>query len=177
MGEVNATLVLENWPAGYRASFYGYSQDPDSTEWDDWPYYVETDGSQYLTGGITIPRTATPGARLCAPRVLLGRQRQRSRPARLLSGVHAGRVAPLGQTRGRGAAQRRDLRPGPLGKRAGRREASDRLPAHAGGRADGFGRYHTGSLRPQRTTWYIARYPGDDWYWRGYTAVTKVTVR
>lgn len=35
----------------------------------------------------------------------------------------------------------------------------------------------TGSLRPQRSTWYIVRYPGDDWYWRGYTAVTKVTVR
>ena len=61
MGEVNATLVLENWPAGYRASFYGYSQDPDSTEWDDWPYYVEADGTQYLTGGISIPRTSTPG--------------------------------------------------------------------------------------------------------------------
>jgi hypothetical protein len=43
--------------------------------------------------------------------------------------------------------------------------------------ASGLGKYRTGLLRPKRTTWYIVRYPGDDWYWRGYTSVLKVTVR
>ena len=42
---------------------------------------------------------------------------------------------------------------------------------------DGFGRYATKPLRPLRTTWYVARYPGDSRYRPGYTAVVKVTVR
>ena len=44
-------------------------------------------------------------------------------------------------------------------------------------KADGFGKYRTSLLRPQRTTWYVVRYPGDDWYWGAFTSVRKVTVR
>jgi hypothetical protein len=42
--------------------------------------------------------------------------------------------------------------------------------------ANGFGRY-SAYLRPRRTTWYVVRYPGDDWYWSAYTSVLKVRVR
>ena len=42
---------------------------------------------------------------------------------------------------------------------------------------NGFGVYASVALHPQRTTWYVVRYPGDSRYFRGYTAVAKVTVR
>lgn len=42
-------------------------------------------------------------------------------------------------------------------------------------RADGFGKYAT-YPHPTRTTWYVVRYPGDDWYWGAYTSVLKVRV-
>jgi hypothetical protein len=42
-------------------------------------------------------------------------------------------------------------------------------------KANGLGRYAR-FLRPTRTTWYVVRYPGDDWYWHAYTSVLKVRV-
>lgn len=42
--------------------------------------------------------------------------------------------------------------------------------------ANGLGKYASASLKPTRTTWYVVRYPGDDWYWRAYTSVVKVRV-
>ena len=44
-------------------------------------------------------------------------------------------------------------------------------------RADGLGKYRSSLLRPKRTTWYVVRYPGDQWYWGAFTSVRKVTVR
>ncbi len=43
-------------------------------------------------------------------------------------------------------------------------------------RANGLGRYLSAYLKPTRTTWYVVRYPGDDWYWGAYTSVLKVKV-
>jgi hypothetical protein len=43
-------------------------------------------------------------------------------------------------------------------------------------RTSGLGAYSF-TVRPARTTWYIVRYLGDDWYYGGYTAPLKVTVR
>jgi len=40
---------------------------------------------------------------------------------------------------------------------------------------DRFGKYSR-YLKPSRTTWYVVRYPADDWYWRAYTSVLKVRV-
>ena len=42
---------------------------------------------------------------------------------------------------------------------------------------DGFGAYVTTALRPTRTTWYVARYPGDSRYSGAFTSVVKVKVR
>jgi photosystem II stability/assembly factor-like uncharacterized protein len=44
-------------------------------------------------------------------------------------------------------------------------------------RTDRLGAYRTPLLRPKRSTWYVARFDGDGWYWGGYTSVLKVTVR
>lgn len=43
-------------------------------------------------------------------------------------------------------------------------------------KANGLGKYTSAYLRPSRTTWYVVRYPGDDWYWGAYTSVLKVRV-
>jgi hypothetical protein len=43
-------------------------------------------------------------------------------------------------------------------------------------RTNGLGAYSL-TVRPTKTTWYVVRYMGDDWYYGGYTAVLKVTVR
>ena len=42
---------------------------------------------------------------------------------------------------------------------------------------DGFGAYATKALLPARTTWYVARYPGDSRYRGAFTSVVKVKVR
>jgi hypothetical protein len=44
-------------------------------------------------------------------------------------------------------------------------------------RANGLGKYQSHLLHPLRTTWYVVRYPGDTWYYAGYTSVIKVAVR
>jgi len=43
-------------------------------------------------------------------------------------------------------------------------------------RTNGLGAY-AGRLRVLRTAWFVVRYPGDDWYYGGYTGVVKVTAR
>lgn len=44
-------------------------------------------------------------------------------------------------------------------------------------RTDRYGRYHSALLMPARTTWYVARYAGDDEYLKAYTSVRTVRVR
>jgi len=44
-------------------------------------------------------------------------------------------------------------------------------------RCNGYGKYTSALLRPKRSTWYVVRYPGDNWYWTAYTSVIKVGVR
>ena len=44
-------------------------------------------------------------------------------------------------------------------------------------KASGLGKYTSHLLHPSRTTWYVVRYPGDNWYYAGYTSVIKVTVK
>jgi hypothetical protein len=43
-------------------------------------------------------------------------------------------------------------------------------------RTDRYGRYHSAPLTPARTTWYVARYAGDDEFFRAYTSVRIVRV-
>jgi hypothetical protein len=43
-------------------------------------------------------------------------------------------------------------------------------------KSNGFGAY-SASGHVSRTKWFVLRYDGDDWYYGGYTAVVKVTVR
>jgi len=44
-------------------------------------------------------------------------------------------------------------------------------------RTDGYGKYRTPLLKPRLTLSVVMLYPGDDWYWSGYTSPRKITVR
>ena len=44
-------------------------------------------------------------------------------------------------------------------------------------RTDGYGKYRTPLIKPGVTMTFVMRYPGDDWYYAGYTSPRKVTVR
>lgn len=44
-------------------------------------------------------------------------------------------------------------------------------------KTDRYGKYRSALLHPKRSTWYVVRYPADDWYWGAFTSVRKVTVR
>src|SRR5450830_40269 len=188
-------LTLENWPAGYQMSFYGYSQAP-SGQYKDWPYYVESDGSKYYGTSLTIPTTAPPGydyefhvyrydddasdldltvyfqvASLKASRTKIDRG----------GSVRLSGVIPtqghMGSTSGKSkyvTLYQRTKATGPPTTWDATRKGWRKVGTF---RANGYGKYHSRLLHPNRTTWYIVRYPGDDWYFRAYTSVTKVTVR
>lgn len=42
---------------------------------------------------------------------------------------------------------------------------------------DRYGAYRTPLFKPLRTLTLVVRYPGDQWYWRAYTSVRKITVK
>ncbi len=44
-------------------------------------------------------------------------------------------------------------------------------------RADGKGTYTTPYFKPLKTLTLVVRYPGDDWYFDGYTSTQKIVVR
>jgi hypothetical protein len=189
------TLVLDGWPAGYQISLYGYSQGP-SARLKDWPYYVESDGSHYSTLDLTIPATVPAGydyevhvyryddqasaldltlyfqvASLNASRTGISRGGSVS-----LSGV-----VPTQGHMGGASGKSKDVtiyqRTGSAGPPTTWDATRKGWSKVATVRTNGYGKFVSGSLRPAHTTWYIARYPGDDWYHRAYTSVVKVVVR
>jgi hypothetical protein len=189
------TLVLENWPAGYQMSFYGYSQAP-SGRFKDWPFYVESDGSTYNRMKLTIPSTAPAGydyevhvyryddkasdldltvyfqvASLKTSHAKIGRGGSVK-----LSGV-VPTQGHMGSTSGKSkyvTLYQRTKSAGPPTTWDATRKGWHKVGTIM---ANGRGAYHSRLLHPKRTTWYVVRYPGDDWYSRAYTSVTKVTVR
>jgi hypothetical protein len=188
-------VTLANWPAGHQMSFYGWSQAP-TGQYKDWPFYVNSNGAPFGTTDLTIPSTAPAGynyelhvyryddqaseldlslyfqvASLKSSRTWIRRG-----GAIRLSGViptqgHMGsvpgkakyvtiyrRTTSAGQPTAWDATKRGWVRVGAV-------------------RANGYGKYVTSLLRPKRTTWYVVRYPGDNWYHRAFTSVIKVVVK
>jgi hypothetical protein len=188
------TLVLENWPSGYQMAFYGYSQAPSAKE-KDWGFYVQSDGSEYGTVGLTIPSTATPGYDY----ELHTWRYDTTTPASLLDLTTYFQVASLKASRSTvnhgGTARLGGVVPtqGHMGAKAGksksvvlyqRTTAAGQPTTSTKGwhklatlKANGLGKYASRLLHPKRTTWYVVRYPGDTWYWAAFTSVVKVAVK
>jgi len=186
---------LENWPSGYEAAFYGIS-DPSFRE-NDWSGYVTCDGyvDDYV-GGLSIPRSATPGydyelhvwryddetswLDLTTDFQVASLKASRSSIARGAS-IRLSGVVP---TQGHNRSHRGRTKVVTIYQRTKAAGPPTAWNAAAKGwhkvctvRANGLGKYTSRLLRPQSTTWYIVRYPGDDWYYRGYTSVIKVRVK
>jgi len=189
------TLVLENWPAGYQMSFYGYSQAP-SAQFKDWPFYVESDGSQYSRTSLTIPSTASAGYdyevhvyryddSASYLDLTLYYQVASLKPSR--TSIRRGgdvRLSGIVPTQGHMGSQQGKAKYVTLYQRTKSAGPPTTWDATKKGwqkvgsfRANGYGKYQTRLLHPKRTTWYVVRYPGDNWYFDAYTSVSKVSVR
>jgi hypothetical protein len=198
-GKPGATIGydLTNWPAGYKATFAGYDENPDSD------VSVQYSGEWTSTGSagtvsLTVPKAATPG---------YGFDVHATRSDGLwsftdMSIFDSYQVCTL-------KASKSSVRWGALitvsgviptqghwGTEAGISKTVT-LYAHEGSaavptkwdpksqgwkkvysiKADGYGRYKSKTFRPNRTLTLVVRYPGDDWYWDAYTSTQKIIVR
>ena len=185
-------LVLENWPAGYQTSFYGYNQMTPATV-RDWPFYLESDGTTFSTT-LTVPATLAGydyeihTYRYDDPRSYLDLTTYfqvctlKSSRASVRSGGTV-RLSGVIPTQGHEGSRPGKVKYVTLYKRTRAVLSAPTVwDATRKGwvkvrrvRADGYGRYAT-SVQPTRTTWYVVRYPGDDWYFDAYTSVLKVRV-
>jgi hypothetical protein len=187
-------LGLGGWPYGYVADVYGYSEDPRDDRLQDYSDFTSPGGSWGYSFSLRIPKTVKPGYayvikaaradqdsglvvrdyfQVCSLRS--SRATVRRGAAVRLSGVvptqgHWGSQAGYRKTvtvyaRTRAAGQPSTWKPGKGWKKV------------CTCKANGYGTYRSRKLRPRRTTWYVVRYPGDQWYWGAYTSVIKVRVR
>ena len=174
------TLVLENWPAGSQASFYGASWVDESLLWYD-------STASFGGGGETKRvRLRVPADAPLRAEYEIGTYRsddrksavtmwdyvQLCRFASTRDSIERGQAIQLrGEAHGHG--------PVVLYRRTKAASRPSTLAA-AGwtrvGRLDRTnGRFASGWLRPSRTTWYTVRYGGE--LFTAFTPVVKVTVR
>ena len=194
-------LRMGNWPAGWQAAFYGYSEYPDS-------HPEKVFGATYRSSGaaavvsLHIPADATPGYDFQV-------HANRSDTADSALDINDFfQVCTLKSSRTSvrsGAAIRLSGRvplAGHLGEQARPlRQTSDHLQRTTApsGQPTNWtfpkgwtkvatvwttrsGAYHSAYLHPKRSTWYIVRYPASSnaemrqWYWKAFTSYLKVRV-
>ena len=193
-------LALQNFPAGSEVAFSGWSESPNgvATTWGG--KSLTSTGPQQQTVSLTVPAKAKPGYSFV---VVAGDATARYNIV-MVAPMAYFQVCTLNATktsirrRDRGEAERRGPDRGPLGLDARQGQVRVDLQAHdrGVGAAHGLGRHEEGleagraraqrrlrplpqrlAPRPARTTWYVARYAGDDQYRRAYTSVLRVPRR
>jgi hypothetical protein len=178
-------LELRNWPVGQQVGFYGYSQMP----WN-WgyiyynPMITSADSGATYYQKLTVPTRATVGKiyeihtyRTSTSSLLdMGDYFQVCTLNASPTSVRRGTAIKLSGTvpthnkyvdifkRTSAAIQPATLSPSRGWVKVGRYPVGS------------TGRFTTGNLHPLRSTWYVARYPGNDTYFSAYTSVRKVTV-
>jgi hypothetical protein len=190
-------LVIANWPAAATAHFYAAPRFPAGGAATHFPLAFTSVGIQPQTVTLQLPATARPGYayNFIAQRTDSGSNLSLTAPfqvctlkasATKIAKGGAIRLSGVVPTQGHwGAAKglpkvvtiyKRTTNP-TIGQptvwdatREGWRLADTSL-------TNAYGNYTSMVLHPQRTTWYVVRYPGDAWYWRAFTSVIKVTVR
>jgi hypothetical protein len=188
---------LTNWPAGYKATLAGYSEDPDRD------ISVQYSGEWTSTGGagrvaLAVPKQATPG-------YAFDIEAHRSdglwpvSDLYIYDGYQVCTMKPSKTSVRRGTKIRATgvvPTAGHWGSQAGLKKVVT-LYAHKGtavvptvwnpakkgwvkigsAKTNGLGAYKTPYFRPLKTLTIVVRYPGDDWYWDAYTSVQKITVK
>ena len=187
-----ATVVLENWPAGYHAGLYGISESPSGKDKVLHTPSLLSGSHKLRKVSVTIPSTATPGydydihvARTDAGSGLditayfqvaslkASRASIRRGGAVRLSGV-VPTQGHMGSTVGKSKSVILFQRTKAAGQPAASLKGWHKLATL---KASGLGKFASRLLHPKRTTWYVVHYPGDTWYWGAYTSVIKVAVK
>ena len=191
-------LALENFPAGTKVDFTGYSEKPDSVSTTIGTSHTST-GPQKQTVSLTVPAKAAPGYDFNVSADVWPARYDVWIPS-LLEPFHVCTLKATKRSISRGTAVKlRGVVPvkGHMGSTPGtpkyvwiyKRTTAASAPPRvwdatkkgwklvARVRTDRYGRYHSAWLRPARTTRYVARYAGDEQYWKAYTSVLKVRVR
>lgn len=185
------TIAMDNWPAGHVAAFFGIPDYPAGEAWstfDDRTFVSASTDPQELS--FTIPPTARAGygytiaayrPDVATSDVFLQEYVQLARLRSRLAdgGVRLGGVVPTKGHRGPQAGIRK--RVVIFGKTQESGAPSTWDPRGEGWkkvavlRCNGFGVFRSAVLHPTRTSWYVARYAKDAWYWGAYTNVVEVT--
>jgi hypothetical protein len=198
-GKPGATIGydLTNWPAGYKATFAGYDENPDGD------VSVQYSGEWTSTGGpdtvaLAVPKNATPGYSFDVEatrsdslwsftdvRIYDGYQvctlKASKTSVRKGSWITVSGVIPTQDHWGSEAGISKTVT---LYAHQGAAAVPAKWDPKSQGwkkvysiKADGFGRYKSRLFRPNRTLTLVVRYPGDDWYWDAYTSTQKITVK
>jgi len=191
-------LALQNYPTGSEVAFSGFSESPNGI-WTTWGgKSLTSSGPQQQTVSLTVPAKAKPGYSFVvmagdatarydivgvAPMAYFQVCTLNATKSSIRSGtaVKLSGVVPVqdhwGSTPGTAKYvwiyERTTAASAPPTAWDATKKGW-RLVARV--RTDGYGRYHSGLLTPARTTWYVARYAGDDQYRRAYTSVLRVRV-
>ncbi len=198
-GKPGATIGydLTNWPAGYKATFAGYDENPDSDVSVEYPGEWTSSGTAARLS-LKVPKEATPGYSFDIEasrsdslwsftdlRIYDGYQVCTLKPSAssfrwgkwiTVSGVvptqgHEGSTPGISKTVTLYAHEGVAAVPTKWDpKSQGWRKVSSI-------KANGFGQYRSAKFRPNRTLTLVVRYPGDDWYWDAYTSTQKITVK
>jgi hypothetical protein len=190
-----ATVVMDNYPAGWVDEISGVADYPENAKSTSFGTFTST-GAASDSKKITIPGPAAPGYaywvkvdhsdgplelwtvfQVCTLKP--SKSTVRANTSIGLSGIvpikgHYGskkgtrKYVTLYKTTSAKTGKAQPTKPG--GKTVKGWTKVGRV------RTDGLGKYKI-STRPARTTWYCAWYAGDSWYWGAWTSVAKVKVR
>jgi hypothetical protein len=191
-------LVMNNYPDNWVNGIYGVADYPSSARVKSFGSFTST-GAEYDGKKMTIPSTAAPGysywvwaSHDSGPLSLTTRfQTCTLKPSRATvskgTAIAMSGIVPI---KGHYGSKKGTPKYVTIYKTTSARLAAKGQPPVSGGktlaakwtkvgkvRTDGLGKYRKGSIRPSRTTWYCAWYPGDSWYWGAWTSVAKVTAR
>ncbi len=190
-----ATVVLKNWPAGYHAGLYGISESPSGKQKVLRQPWKLSGSYQLRNVSVTIPSTATPGydydvhvsrtddGSMLDITTYFQVASLKASPTSIRHGgaVRLSGIIPtqghMGSTVGKSKSVILYQRTRAAGPPTAWNAAAKGWHKVATLKANGLGKYASRLLHPKRTTWYVVRYPGDTWYYAGYTSVLKVAVR
>lgn len=182
----------ENYPAGWTLDYYGYADSPTGKPFKSYGSLATT-GASPFSKGVTIPTTAPAGycyvvnathregpLSLDTPFQVCTLKSTKT-AVRKGDSIKLGGVIP---TEGRWGSNAGKSKYVTIYKRTKSVSAAPTAwdatkkgwTKVAKVKANGLGKYASAYLKPTRTTWYVVRYPGDNWYWGAYTSVVKVRV-
>lgn len=193
----NVRVAIDGFPTGWINSVTGYTDDPDGTSSMMFGTHTSTGtATQYMT--YKVPVTAKPGYGYWigfqhvdgsgnSYPLYLEEQYQvctmKASKAKVRKGTKI-RVKGIVPTEGHWGTQKGKTKVVTLYAHKGTAKVPTKWNPKGQGwvkvgsvRTNGYGAYTTPYFKPLKTLTLVVRYPGDDWYYDGYTSTQKITVR